>query len=261
MSDPITQAVVVSAENVPGDLLLLGAAAVERASGWSKAVENQLFQAIPASDYKRHAELISHAWAGSPDTPGIAVASAIRAAVAAVTAGRAANRVSLVWTGPPTRALGLRSTRAVLSTIVAKAERSLLLVSFASYRIEELVVALVAAVDRGVEVTFVLETRDDSGGDLSFDAADAFAALRGRARFYHWPLGARRAFFAESARLHAKCVVADRSTALVTSANLTSAGINDNIELGALIEAGLLPETLHRHFDLLIEEGVLEPML
>ena len=52
--------------------------------------------------------------------------------------------------------------------------------------------------------------------------------------------------------------LADRSIALITSANLTGAGINDNIELGVLIEAGPLPAKLHDHFDLLIEEGILE---
>ena len=57
-----------------------------------------------------------------------------------------------------------------------------------------------------------------------------------------------------AASLHAKCVIADRSSALITSANLTSAGINDNIELGVLIEAGPLPARLHRHLELLIEE-------
>ena len=57
---------------------------------------------------------------------------------------------------------------------------------------------------------------------------------------------------------HAKCVIVDQSSALITSANLTSAGINDNIELGVLIEAGPLPGRLHRHLGLLIEEGTLE---
>lgn len=53
-------------------------------------------------------------------------------------------------------------------------------------------------------------------------------------------------------------MIADRSTALITSANLTSAGINDNMELGVFIEAGPLPDRLHTHLDLLIEDGTLE---
>jgi len=57
-----------------------------------------------------------------------------------------------------------------------------------------------------------------------------------------------------------KCVIADRSSPLITSANLTSAGINDDIELGVLIEAGPLPERLSHHPELLIENGTLEPV-
>ena len=45
---------------------------------------------------------------------------------------------------------------------------------------------------------------------------------------------------------------------LITSANLTSAGINDNIELGVLMEAGPLPDRLSRHLELLIEAGTLQ---
>jgi phosphatidylserine/phosphatidylglycerophosphate/cardiolipin synthase-like enzyme len=130
--------------------------------------------------------------------------------------------------------------------------------SFASYGVDDLAKALSKAVDRGVKVSLILETHDDSGGNLTFDAAKAFSLLIGRANFYRWPVEAREAFFAGSARLHAKCILADRSIALITSANLTGAGINDNIELGVLIEAGPLPAKLHDHFDLLIEEGILE---
>ena len=54
-------------------------------------------------------------------------------------------------------------------------------------------------------------------------------------------------------------MIADRSSALITSANLTSAGINDNIELGVLIEAGPLPERLSQHLEQLVESGTLEP--
>ena len=52
--------------------------------------------------------------------------------------------------------------------------------------------------------------------------------------------------------------IADRSAALITSANLTGAGINDNLELGILLNAGPLPERLARHLELLIEQSTLE---
>ena len=96
------------------------------------------------------------------------------------------------------------------------------------------------------------------GAPLTFDPNHPFKPLRAAACFYRWPQEERKALFSATARLHAKCVIADRSSALITSANLTSAGINDNLELGVLIQAGPLPETLSRHLELLIEEGTLE---
>jgi cardiolipin synthase A/B len=106
-------------------------------------------------------------------------------------------------------------------------------------------------------VALVLETSGDSDGGLSVDASSAFADVADKVTTYRWPAEEREAFFATSARLHAKCVVADRSAALVTSANLTSAGINDNIELGVLVAAGPLPAALSDHFDGLVRSGVL----
>lgn len=257
-ADSVIAASVEAAQHVPAELLLLGAAAVERYGAWSTAACDALVEASPAAAYQQHLEVVARAWATSPDVPGVAVAAALRAAAAAVEAARAVNQVSLVWTGPPTQALGFRSTRAVLSTIIADATESLILVSFASYRVDWLVEALSAALDRGVEVTLILETNADSGGGLTFDAADAFGPLVGRAQFYRWPLDVRAPEFSPAARLHAKCVIADGCSALITSANLTEAGINDNIELGTLIEAGPLPRRLHDHLHALMADGTLE---
>ena len=162
-------------------------------------------------------------------------------AVATATAMRAENQISLVWTGPTTEAVGLRSTRSVLETLVANATGSLVLVSFASYDVADLTEALASAIARGVEVTLILETPDDPGAPLVIGSAHPFAPIKNTASFYRWPLETRETFFAATARLHAKCIIADQSSALITSANLTSAGINDNIELGVLIEAGPLP--------------------
>jgi hypothetical protein len=55
---------------------------------------------------------------------------------------RRENRVSLVWTGPPTDEISLRSTRSVLNTLVQRATQSLVLVSYASYDVADLAAAL-----------------------------------------------------------------------------------------------------------------------
>ena len=256
----ITDSAVNAAKHVPGYLLAAGAAAIEDTPGWSTQSQSALIGASPAAHYREHAETIARAWSRTPDVAGAVVAAAIRAAAATAGAVRAEHKVSLVWTGPSTEAVRLRSTRSVLHTLVVNATESLVLVSFASYDIAELTAALADAIARGVDVTLILETPDDPGGPLVIGPTHPFAPIKDTAHFYRWPLEARKAFFAKAASLHAKCVIADRSAALITSANLTSAGINDNIELGILIEAGPLPERLNQHLKLLIDDGTLEPV-
>lgn len=172
-------------------------------------------------------------------------------------AARSEQVVSLVWTGPSTSVAGLCRTHAVLSTLVASARESLVLVSFTTHGVADLTAGLADAAARGIAVTVILETPDDPGGPLSLGAGHPFEPLRPHARFYRWPVEAREAFFARTAWLHAKCVIADRSSVLITSANLTSAGINDNIELGVPIEGGPLPAQLSRHIEILAEGGPL----
>ena len=60
--------------------------------------------------------------------------------------------------------------------------------------------------------------------------------------------------------LHAKAVVADDEAAFVTSANLTEAAFDRNIEVGVLTRDHALAASLARHFGTLIEQGLLLPL-
>ena len=57
--------------------------------------------------------------------------------------------------------------------------------------------------------------------------------------------------------LHAKAVVADEQSVFITSANLTEAAFDRNIELGLLVRDRTLAETTVIHFRTLIEKGLL----
>jgi phosphatidylserine/phosphatidylglycerophosphate/cardiolipin synthase-like enzyme len=63
---------------------------------------------------------------------------------------------------------------------------------------------------------------------------------------------------ARRAALHAKCVVIDRSTALVTSANFTEAAQERNIEAGALVSDVTFAGILVDQFDWLVRIGAVE---
>jgi phosphatidylserine/phosphatidylglycerophosphate/cardiolipin synthase-like enzyme len=161
-----------------------------------------------------------------------------------------------VWTGPATAEMSVRLSRAALLEVIGLAHHRLILVSYAAYKVGDLVEALVAAHGRGVDLRFVLETAEDSKGALSFDASAAFSALVGQARFYVWPAAQRP----PGGKLHVKAAIADEYAALVTSANLTGAALGENMELGLLVKGGSVPRRLSRHFMGLIDEGVLEPV-
>ncbi len=57
--------------------------------------------------------------------------------------------------------------------------------------------------------------------------------------------------------LHAKAVVCDGRNALVTSANLTEAAFDRNIEMGLLVKDRTLAESIATHFGSLIERDLL----
>ena len=75
--------------------------------------------------------------------------------------------------------------------------------------------------------------------------------------FYVWPAELRVSQGGGHASMHAKCAVADRRTAFVTSANLTGAAMTDNMELGLVVRGGDVPKRIANHFDALIAAGIL----
>jgi len=61
-----------------------------------------------------------------------------------------------------------------------------------------------------------------------------------------------------SAVVHAKCAVADGRLAFVTSANLTPAALERNMELGLLIRNGTIPDRLSAHLEALATTKVIK---
>ncbi|MER7546199.1 DISARM system phospholipase D-like protein DrmC [Spirillospora sp. NPDC127506] len=166
----------------------------------------------------------------------------------------ASAQVESVWSGPTSHAVPVRSTARVLSQLVARARHELLLMTYSAKPYQPLRDALAAALARGVVVRIVVETLQGAGSALSGE--EPAAAFRGlRLELWHWPV-ARRSD--DNGRMHAKIAVADRRELLVSSANLTQAGVNGNIEAGLLVRGGTAPERAAEHFDALRSAGILE---
>ncbi len=108
---------------------------------------------------------------------GVALAIALRAGADAVERLRTSQSIDIAWTGPATPEVPVRLTREVLLDVIGSASRSLILISFAAYRVADITAAIAAAAARGVDVGLVLETSEAEGGTLrGFGAA---VGLRG----------------------------------------------------------------------------------
>lgn len=218
---------------------------------------------VPADARDVVATLIDEWNATKADLTPVALAWALRSADAMDRWHRTASTTELVWTGPLAAGATLRQSDQALLELVNGAKRTIVVVSFAVYHVETVHKALLAAISRGVTVTFVFESKAESAGRISFDPLDALGPKLARAAsVYVWPAAQRAAWAREcgSAQvglLHAKCAIADEVAMLVSSANFTENALRVNMEMGVLICGGALPRRAAEHIQRLIEEGVL----
>lgn len=178
-----------------------------------------------------------------------------------------ADLVDLVWTGPETLGVTNRDTGVVVRNLFGSAEREVLVAGFAVYQGRSIFRRLAErmAERTSLHVRLFLDVqRHPTDKSPSEELVQRFAE---RFRAQEWP-GAKlpdlyydpRSLDPDAVKrssLHAKCVVVDRRTALVTSANFTEAAQERNIEVGALIRDGRFADRLVSHFDTLADVGLL----
>lgn len=189
------------------------------------------------------------------------------AAMAHVTAEARQEKTEVVWTGPEQPGSAARDTSAVVRELFATARHDVLVSSFAVYQGNALFQPLADQMDRdpNLRVRIFLDVHRGAG-DTS---ADSELVQRASLHFqkHEWP-GTRlpEVYFyprslemnpATRASLHAKIVVVDRARSFITSANVTEAAQQRNIEIGVLVDSERLAMKIHEHFDGLARTGVL----
>lgn len=257
MADAILLAIRRAAQVMPPGHAESFASSIEGLRGYGSDARRAL-DAVAAPAFRENAQAILDAWIDNPSVPGSAVALALRVGLQVRLDVLEEEAIEIVWTGPASREIPLRRTREVLLDLIDGAEHRLVIVSFAAYKVPEVISAIDRAGRRGVDARLILETSDDSSGKLTHDAANAFMALKDLAHFYVWPREKRVADTAVTGSLHAKTVLADSKLAFITSANLTGSALSTNMELGVLVRGGPLPRRLMTHFDELIARGDLQ---
>jgi phosphatidylserine/phosphatidylglycerophosphate/cardiolipin synthase-like enzyme len=175
-------------------------------------------------------------------------------------------RPDLVWSGPEVPGLFARDTRRVYEELLGSAERSVWASTYAFFDGPKAFEALSRRMDdvEDLEVTLLLNIERKWGDTSSRDEL----VRRFADRFWDkdWPGQRRPSVFydprsLEAGRpagvLHAKAVVKDDNTVFITSANLTEAALDRNIELGLMVRDSALALTVVTHFRGLVERGLL----
>jgi len=178
----------------------------------------------------------------------------------ALAAKRCAPTTELVWTGPATAGVPGRRTEQVLFDLIQCAERRLTVMSFGIFQVARLVVGLEQALAKGVGLRIVLGDRE-SFGDQEIDRQrhQLGAVVAAQASLLQWPPQRRpRDERGHAGLMHVKAAVVDSRVAFLTSANLTEAALERNMELGVLIRGGTLPPSIDRLIDALLESGELQ---
>ena len=180
-----------------------------------------------------------------------------------------APRPDLVWSGPEVSGLHARDTRRVYEELLGSAERSVWVSTYAFFDGPRAFEVLARRMDArpALRVTLLLNIQRKRGDTT----APEQLVRRFADRFWKtdWPGLSRpsvvydpRALDLEGPGgvLHAKAVVADDEAVFVTSANLTEAALERNIELGLLVRDRALAASVSSHFRGLIDRGLLCPL-
>jgi phosphatidylserine/phosphatidylglycerophosphate/cardiolipin synthase-like enzyme len=178
-------------------------------------------------------------------------------------------RPDLVWSGPEVPGVHARSTRSVVEELMGGAERSIWASTYAFFDGPRAFEILARRMEERPElrVTLLLNIQRKRGDTTAPDYL--VRAFTDRFWTTDWPGATRpRVFYDPRALemdgptgvLHAKALVVDEEAVFVTSANLTEAALDRNIEMGLLVRDRALALSVSSHFRGLIDRGLLRPL-
>ena len=193
------------------------------------------------------------------DYSNVELASILVGASLGCTSESNKEKTELVWTGPDLNLLPVRRSEQVLLDLIDSAKETLFIISFVLVNIPKIEEALKRAINRGVDVRLLLESEDKSGSSSFIDTIFRLYTEIPNIRLYVWPRDKRENIQGGFARVHAKCAVADSRLAFVTSANLTAAALDRNIEMGVQINGGSTPENMVAQFTSMISAKEIIP--
>lgn len=175
-------------------------------------------------------------------------------------------RPDLVWTGPEVAGVHARDTRRVVEELLGFAERSVWACSYAYFEGKKAFELLAKRMDAKPELDVKLLLNIQRGRKDTSLADDVVRRFADRFWKTDWPGKARPKVYYDPRSLesdgpigvlHAKAIVADDEAVFITSANLTEAAMDRNIELGLLVRDRALAASVTSHFRALIDQKLL----
>ena len=177
-------------------------------------------------------------------------------------------KLDLVWTGPDPEKFVDRDAAVVVMDLFQTAKQSVIVSSFVVFNGVEIFGPLhqrmLAVPSLEVRVFLDIQRPHDDRRPASM----LIQEFKDEFRKKHWPWDPTPEVYfdprslssdkATQATLHAKVVVADDATTLITSANLTPRAHNKNIEAGVRIDSPAFARTVSQQFRGLIEAGLVQ---
>ena len=175
--------------------------------------------------------------------------------------------IELVWSGPETMRSETRETGVVVRGMFAKAQKNVLVASYAVYQGHAIFKELADRMDQISELRVrmflnIQRAYQDERSEAELLAGFAKTFLendwpgRRRPEVFYDPRGLSAEAGGKSV-LHAKCVVVDDEEAFITSANFTEAAQERNIEVGVLIRIPSFAKALREQFESIVSYGQL----
>jgi phosphatidylserine/phosphatidylglycerophosphate/cardiolipin synthase-like enzyme len=124
-------------------------------------------------------------WQSMSVSPG-ELASMLLAAGHVFTKAAKQQSTEPVWTGPKTPFVAARRTEQTLLQVINAAEHTLFITSLVAYDVSAIVRALNDANAREVNISMLLESSQDHGGGISFDAIGKMRTLVSSAKLFAW---------------------------------------------------------------------------
>ena len=249
-------------QELPPTLVISVVACLEIGAGRNcdQEIKTQLISNALTPKFRQLLVELTDAWYKFAPTLTCSALGAMLATASYCEQVRRSTSAELVWTGPEISESGLRKTGQALLQLINDAKEELTIVSFAVYRIPEVVAALDRALKRNVSLRVIAERTSVERSSKILDVeANLGNVVLEKGNVFVWPEH-KRPVNSKGKRglLHIKCAVADKAMLFISSANLTENALRLNMEMGILLHHPTLATQVTRHIDALISQGTFE---